>query len=161
MTDTVENLKTFSEALSRNSAKIDSIMAGVDNLMGGPEGKGAVPEAVRAIKATAENLDKKIDWPGRRWTAHAQYDRSRGEELRREPARASSSAAASRRPTALDANVGHAATPRAVILAHRDKLYASITTEQDRAWVIPACGLAAFCAIRYLRPIDKISLQRK
>ena len=61
LTDTVENLKSFSEALSRNSAKIDSIMAGVDNLMGGPEGKGAVPEAVRAIKATAENLDKRID----------------------------------------------------------------------------------------------------
>jgi phospholipid/cholesterol/gamma-HCH transport system substrate-binding protein len=61
LTDTVDNLKSFSEALKRNSGKIDSIMAGVDNLMGGPEGKGAVPEAVRAIKATAENLDKRID----------------------------------------------------------------------------------------------------
>jgi phospholipid/cholesterol/gamma-HCH transport system substrate-binding protein len=61
LTDTVDNLKSFSEALARNSGKIDSIMAGVDNLMGGPEGKGAVPEAVRAIKATAENLDKRID----------------------------------------------------------------------------------------------------
>ena len=61
LTDTVDNLKTFSEALSRNSGKIDNIMAGVDNLMGGPEGKGAVPDAVRAIKATAENLDKRID----------------------------------------------------------------------------------------------------
>lgn len=61
LTETVDNLKTFSEALSRNSGKIDSIMAGVDNLIGGPEGKGEVPNAVRAIKATAENLDKKID----------------------------------------------------------------------------------------------------
>lgn len=61
LTDTVENLKSFSEALARNSGKIDSIMAGVDNLIGGPEGKGEVPNAVRAIRATAENLDKKID----------------------------------------------------------------------------------------------------
>lgn len=61
LTETVDNLKSFSEALSRNSSKIDSIMAGVDNLIGGPEGKGDVPNAVRAIKATAENLDKKID----------------------------------------------------------------------------------------------------
>ena len=58
---TVRNIETFSESLSRNSGKIDSILAGVDNLIGGPEGKGDVPEAVRAIKATAENLDKKID----------------------------------------------------------------------------------------------------
>ncbi len=61
LTDTVENLKSFSEALSRNSGRIDSIMAGVDNLIGGPDGKGEVPNAVRAIRATAENLDKKID----------------------------------------------------------------------------------------------------
>ena len=61
LTETVDNLKTFSEALSRNSGKIDSIIAGADNLLGGPEGKGEVPNAVRAIRATAENLDKKID----------------------------------------------------------------------------------------------------
>jgi len=40
---------------------VDSILAGVDKLIGGPEGKGDVPNAVRAIKSTAENLDKKID----------------------------------------------------------------------------------------------------
>jgi len=58
---TAANVEVFSEALARNSAKIDSIIAGVDNLIGGPNGKGDVPEAVRAIKATAENLDKRID----------------------------------------------------------------------------------------------------
>ncbi len=55
------NVESFTEALSRNSEKIDSIMAGVDNLIGGPEGKGDVPEAIRALKATAENFDKKLD----------------------------------------------------------------------------------------------------
>ena len=45
----------------RVRGKIDRIIAGVDNLIGGPEGKGDVPDAVRAIKNTAENLDKKID----------------------------------------------------------------------------------------------------
>lgn len=58
---TATNVESFSESLARNSEKIDSIVAGVDNMIGGPDGKGAVPEAVRAIKATAENLDKRID----------------------------------------------------------------------------------------------------
>ena len=30
-------------------------------MVGGPEGKGDIPDAVRAIKSTAGNLDKKID----------------------------------------------------------------------------------------------------
>ena len=36
-------------------------MAGVDTMVGGPDGKGEIPEAVRAIKNAAENLDKKVD----------------------------------------------------------------------------------------------------
>src|SRR5689334_24032552 len=31
------------------------------NLIGGPDGKGDVPDAVRAIKGAAENLDKRIE----------------------------------------------------------------------------------------------------
>ena len=58
---TAKNVEEFSSALARNSEKVDSILAGVDKLIGGPEGKGDVPNAVRAIKSTAENLDKKID----------------------------------------------------------------------------------------------------
>jgi phospholipid/cholesterol/gamma-HCH transport system substrate-binding protein len=58
---TMRNLEAFTDTLSKNSAKIDRIVAGVDNLIGGPEGKGDVPEAVRALKATAENFDKKLD----------------------------------------------------------------------------------------------------
>lgn len=57
----IEDIGSFSDALARNSERVDSILAGVDNLIGGPEGKGDIPEAVRAIKNTAENLDKKID----------------------------------------------------------------------------------------------------
>ncbi len=58
---TAKNVESFTDALARNSEKVDRIMAGVDNLIGGPEGKGEVPEAVRALKATAENFDKKLD----------------------------------------------------------------------------------------------------
>jgi phospholipid/cholesterol/gamma-HCH transport system substrate-binding protein len=61
MQTTMRNLEAFTDTLSKNSAKIDRIVAGVDNLIGGPEGKGDVPEAVRALKATAENFDKKLD----------------------------------------------------------------------------------------------------
>jgi phospholipid/cholesterol/gamma-HCH transport system substrate-binding protein len=58
---TAKNVEEFSSALARNSERVDSILAGFDKLIGGPEGKGDVPNAVRAIRNTAENLDKKID----------------------------------------------------------------------------------------------------
>lgn len=57
----LRNIETFTAALSRNSDKVDSIMAGIDSMIGGKEGKGEIPEAARAIKNAAENLDKKID----------------------------------------------------------------------------------------------------
>jgi phospholipid/cholesterol/gamma-HCH transport system substrate-binding protein len=57
----IKSIETFTETLAKNSPRIDRIIAGVDTMIGGPEGKGDVPEAVRAIKNTAENLDKKID----------------------------------------------------------------------------------------------------
>jgi phospholipid/cholesterol/gamma-HCH transport system substrate-binding protein len=57
----IKNIETFTETLAKNSGRVERIIAGVDNMIGGPEGKGDVPEAVRAIKNTAENLDKKID----------------------------------------------------------------------------------------------------
>lgn len=56
-----QNIEKFSEALSKNSGKIDNIMASVDRIMGGADGKGDVPEAVRAFRVLAENLDKKLD----------------------------------------------------------------------------------------------------
>ena len=81
----IKNIETFTETLAKNSPRIDRIVAGVDNLIGGPEGKGDVPDAVRAIKNTAENLDKKIDGlvvDGRRTLDR---DRARGAQSRREP----------------------------------------------------------------------------
>lgn len=57
----LRNIETFTAALSRNSEKVDSIMAGIDAMIGGPEGKGEIPQAARAIRGVAENLDKKID----------------------------------------------------------------------------------------------------
>jgi len=57
----IKSIETFTDTLAKNSGRIDRIIAGVDTMIGGPEGKGDVPEAVRAIKNAAENLDKKID----------------------------------------------------------------------------------------------------
>jgi phospholipid/cholesterol/gamma-HCH transport system substrate-binding protein len=55
------NIETFTGTLARNSDKIDSILAGIDTMIGGPDAKGAVPQAARAIRNAAENLDRKID----------------------------------------------------------------------------------------------------
>lgn len=57
----LKNIETFTEALAKNSEKIDRILAGADNLLGGPDGKGDLPEAVRSIKQTSDNLDKRLD----------------------------------------------------------------------------------------------------
>jgi phospholipid/cholesterol/gamma-HCH transport system substrate-binding protein len=57
----LNNIETFTAALSRNSEKVDRIMAGIDSMIGGPDGKGDIPQAARAIRSAAENLDRKID----------------------------------------------------------------------------------------------------
>lgn len=57
----LQNIESFTAALSRNSEKVDSIMAGIDAMIGGAEGKGEIPQAARAIRSAADNLDKKID----------------------------------------------------------------------------------------------------
>jgi len=59
--DSIKSIQSFAETLSRNSERVDRIMAGMENVIGGPDGKGEVPAAVRAIRVTAENLDKRID----------------------------------------------------------------------------------------------------
>ena len=41
----LKNIETFTNALARNSDKIDSIMAGIENVVGGKDGKGEIPEA--------------------------------------------------------------------------------------------------------------------
>ena len=60
---TLRNLEavtgTLQTTLDRNSKHIDRIVAGLDNLSGGPEGKGDIQEAARSIRQLADNLDKR------------------------------------------------------------------------------------------------------
>jgi len=50
------NIEVFSKSLASNSARIDSIMAGVDGLMGE---KGELQGAAKSFRELAENLDKR------------------------------------------------------------------------------------------------------
>ncbi len=50
------NIEVFSKSLAANSARIDSIMAGVDGLMGE---KGELQGAAKSFRELAENLDKR------------------------------------------------------------------------------------------------------
>jgi len=59
LNNTFKNVEAFSATLARNSQRIDNILAGLENLSGGPEGKGDIQEAARAIRHLAENLDKR------------------------------------------------------------------------------------------------------
>lgn len=58
LSKSVRNVEAFTDALAKNSEKVDRIMASVDTMMAD---KGDVPEAVRAFRTLAENLDKKLD----------------------------------------------------------------------------------------------------
>jgi phospholipid/cholesterol/gamma-HCH transport system substrate-binding protein len=56
----IGNLEAFSKSLAANSARIDSIMIGVDNLMGNKDGKeGELQLAAKSFRELAENLDKR------------------------------------------------------------------------------------------------------
>ena len=57
--NTVKSIETFSATLSKNSNRVDNILAGLENLSGGPEGKGDIQEAARSIRQLADNLDKR------------------------------------------------------------------------------------------------------
>jgi phospholipid/cholesterol/gamma-HCH transport system substrate-binding protein len=57
---TLQNLDTFTGALARNSERIDHIVAGMENLIGGTDGKsGEANAAARSIRELADNLDKR------------------------------------------------------------------------------------------------------
>lgn len=57
---TMQNVDTFSAALARNSKRLDSILAGIQNFTGGEDGKGGdLNEAARSIRELAQNLDKR------------------------------------------------------------------------------------------------------
>lgn len=58
LSKSVRNIESFTDALAKNSEKVDRIMASVDLMMAE---KGDVPEAVRAFRTLAENLDKRLE----------------------------------------------------------------------------------------------------
>jgi phospholipid/cholesterol/gamma-HCH transport system substrate-binding protein len=58
--DALNNIDTFTAALSRNSDRIDKITEGLQGLTGGADGKGGdINEAARSIRTLADNLDKR------------------------------------------------------------------------------------------------------
>ncbi|MBX3553368.1 MAG: MCE family protein [Pseudolabrys sp.] len=65
--DTMTNIDTFTAALARNSARIDSVLAGIETLTGGKDGKGgeigdaarSFTEAAQSLKTLSDNLDKR------------------------------------------------------------------------------------------------------
>jgi phospholipid/cholesterol/gamma-HCH transport system substrate-binding protein len=57
--NTARNVEAFSKTLADNSGRIDNILAGLENLSGGADGKGDIQEAARSIKQLSDNLDKR------------------------------------------------------------------------------------------------------
>jgi phospholipid/cholesterol/gamma-HCH transport system substrate-binding protein len=61
------NIESFTSALARNSERIDNVLAGVEALTGGKNGKGgelgdaarAFSDAAQSLKTLADNLDKR------------------------------------------------------------------------------------------------------
>ncbi len=54
------NLDKFSQALARNSDRIDKITAGLENLTAGEDGKGGeLYEAVHSIRTLSDHLDQR------------------------------------------------------------------------------------------------------
>jgi phospholipid/cholesterol/gamma-HCH transport system substrate-binding protein len=67
--DALKNIDTFTQALARNSGRIDKITEGLQKLTGGDDGNGGqineavaqVSDAVKSYKTLAEDLDKRTD----------------------------------------------------------------------------------------------------
>ena len=112
--DSMDNLKVFSKALADNSGRIDSIMAGVETLMGGKEGhEGELQQAARSFRELADNLDKRsagLIADGRRTLG----DISRAvNNFDRNPTRVLFGASTTDRPVAAQPGPGPAAAPAA------------------------------------------------
>lgn len=57
--NTLRNIETFTEALAKNSTRIDNVLTGLEGLTGGADGKGGdINEAARSLKSLAEKLNK-------------------------------------------------------------------------------------------------------
>jgi phospholipid/cholesterol/gamma-HCH transport system substrate-binding protein len=59
LNNAAKSLEVFTKVLADNASRVDNILAGIENLSGGPDGKGDVQEAARSIKQLADNLDKR------------------------------------------------------------------------------------------------------
>jgi phospholipid/cholesterol/gamma-HCH transport system substrate-binding protein len=58
----IENIDRFSEALARNSERVDKIAEGMQNLVGGKDGKsGEVTEAVRSIHNMSDTATRQLN----------------------------------------------------------------------------------------------------
>ena len=58
--DALKNIDTFTAALARNSDRLDKIVAGVQDLTGGEDGKaGKLNEAAKSIRTLSDNLDQR------------------------------------------------------------------------------------------------------
>jgi phospholipid/cholesterol/gamma-HCH transport system substrate-binding protein len=55
----LKNIDDFTAVLVRNSERFDRILGGIENLTGGPDGKGEISEAVKSFHALSDNLDKR------------------------------------------------------------------------------------------------------
>jgi phospholipid/cholesterol/gamma-HCH transport system substrate-binding protein len=55
----LKNIEIFSQTLADNSGRVDRIIGGAENLIGTADKPGEFGEAARAIRAAADNLDKR------------------------------------------------------------------------------------------------------
>jgi phospholipid/cholesterol/gamma-HCH transport system substrate-binding protein len=56
---TFKNVEAFTQTLKDNRERVENILAGLENLSGGPNGEGDIQDAARSIKQLADNLDKR------------------------------------------------------------------------------------------------------
>jgi phospholipid/cholesterol/gamma-HCH transport system substrate-binding protein len=57
---TIRNIESISVTLAKNTERFDHIIAGAENLVGGPDGhSGELADTVRSVKMLSDNLDKR------------------------------------------------------------------------------------------------------
>lgn len=54
----LHNIETVTNTLADNSQRLDKVMAGLQNLTGGPDGNGQIGKAANSIRHLADDLDK-------------------------------------------------------------------------------------------------------
>ena len=54
----LRNIETVTSTLADNSQRLDKVMAGLQNLIGGDDGNGQIGQAAKSIHKLADDLDK-------------------------------------------------------------------------------------------------------